>query len=239
MSLMVVWSWNWHSLSWTEHHFVSIKQAMLLNQWYSVHTHGFCHAWPSPSHTMPKISQCTEPVYDLYFNLTSNSFQSLLLRSFSLFLYLLSLPLSTSVCPLFIISLLLIAFISLPPSVNLSMAEWSLLWELFDDYLLPLEVNGPYGFCQPVCRSACVCVGLWLLGDGDAMKIKGWGWVRFKPIYCRSVDNSRSRGKPYPPAGFGLVYGHLVRLHISMTGSRLCGHICMILTHCTRLHVWR
>lgn len=41
-----------------------------------------------------------------------------------------------------------------------------------------------------------VCVGLWLLGDGDVMEIKGCGWVRFKPIYCRSVHSSRSRGKP-------------------------------------------
>lgn len=50
------------------------------------------------------------------------------------------------------------------------------------------------------------------------MEIKGCGWVRFKPIYCRSVHNGRSRGKLHPPADFGLVYDHLVRLHISMKG---------------------
>lgn len=51
--------------------------------------------------------------------------------------------------------------------------------ELFDDYLLPLQVNGPYGSDPPVRRSVCVRAGLWLLGDGDEMEIKGCGRRRF------------------------------------------------------------
>lgn len=106
---------------------------------------------------------------------------------------LLTLPFSISVCPLLIIVLFLHPSFSLCLSVH----GWvEMLRELFDDYLLPLEVNGPYGFYQPVRWSVCVCVDLWLLGDGDEMEIKGCGWVRFKPIYCRSVHSSSSRGKP-------------------------------------------
>ena len=103
------------------------------------------------------------------------------------------LPLSTSICPRLIIPP---SSLSLHVSPSLARARLWLSGVAVRALWWPPPAWKRMDHMASVCRSVRVCWSVPQGGDGDVMEIKDFDWERFKPIYCGSLHNSRSRGKP-------------------------------------------
>lgn len=158
------------------------------------------------------------------------SFLCILLHVSNAFL-LFSLPLSPPICPLLIISHFPFLFISFSSTVYpwLSGVAVGALW-----WLPPASGSEWTIWLLSACLLVSLCarwsvMKMW--GDEDVIEIKDCGWVRFKPIYYRSIHSSRSRGKTCPPVGLTLVHSHLIIQHMGMSDKCWHGDTCIHIIH--------